>query len=586
MTTSEREFRIRPGRIRQGRSAKAKSFISRVLRAANAAGHMPPLSVVNGRYAARAHSTFGRGRVSFSRERLFAPARRVTVKARIARHKGRAFRSAPLATHLAYLKRDGVTRDGQPARMFDATGDQADEAGFEARGRGDRHHFRFIVSPEDAADMVDLRAFTRDLMRQMEADLSTRLEWIAVDHWNTDNPHVHVLVRGVDETGADLVISRDYISRGLRARAEELVGLELGPKPEHEIRSALEKEITADRWTRLDGEIRMAADEVGAIDLRQDAPGLPDRQVVGLMRGRLQYLERLGLATAAGPNEWMIELGAERKLRELSTRDDIIKTMHRAFADLGEERAIADYAIDGFQADSPIVGRLVDRGLHDELTGEAYAVIDGVDGRAHHVRFRGLEAFAQAPLAGGIVEVRRFGGSDEVRPTLVLATRSDLGLAEQVGAEGATWLDHRLVEREPMPLAPGGFGAEARDALRARTEHLVSQGLARPDGQRIVVQRDLLKTLRQRELEAVGARISAELKLPHLPVEPGAPVAGTYRQRLALASGRFALIDNGLGFHLVPWSREMDQRLGKSVTGLAKAGGIEWQLGRKRDLGL
>ena len=105
---------------------------------------------------------------------------------------------------------------------------------FADRTKDDRHHFRFIVSPEDAAEMTDLRAFTRDLARQMEADLGTRLDWIAVDHWNTDNPHVHLLVRGVDETGQDLVISRDYISRGLRSRAEELVSIELGPKPEHE----------------------------------------------------------------------------------------------------------------------------------------------------------------------------------------------------------------------------------------------------------------------------------------------------------------------------------------------------------------
>ncbi|MGJ4950056.1 relaxase/mobilization nuclease domain-containing protein [Bradyrhizobium sp. HKCCYLS20291] len=586
MSTSEREFRIRPGRIRHGRGTKAKSFINRVLRAANAAGHVARLPTINGRHAVRAHSTFGRGRLSFSRERLFVPVRRVTVKARIARHAGRAFRSAPLATHLAYLQRDGVTRKGEPARMFDAAGDQADEAGFEARGKGDRHHFRFIVSPEDAADMVDLRAFTRDLMRQMEADLSTRLEWIAVDHWNTDNPHVHVLVRGVDETGTDLVISRDYISRGLRSRAEELVAIELGPKPEHEIRNSLEREITADRWTRLDREIRMAADEVGAIDLRQEAAGLPDPEVARLMRGRLQYLERLGLASAAGPNEWMIELGAERKLRELGLRGDVIKTMHQAFAARGEERSVADYAIEGSAAGSPIVGRLVDRGLHDELTGEAYAVIDGVDGRAHHVRFRGAEAFAQAPPVGGIVEVRRFGGADDARPTLLLATRSDLGLAEQITAEGATWLDHRLVEREPMPLALGGFGAETRDALRARAEHLADQGLARRQGQRIIVQRDLLKTLRQRELDSIGARLSAQFNLPLQSVSPGAAVAGTYRQRLALASGRFAMIDNGLGFYLVPWSRELDSRLGKTVTGLAKAGGIEWQLGRKRDLGL
>ena len=75
---------------------------------------------------------------------------------------------------------------------------------------------------------------------------------MAVDHWNTDNPHVHLLVRGVDETGADLVISRDYISCGLRSRAEDLVSIELGPRPDHAIRSALEQEVDADRWTRLD----------------------------------------------------------------------------------------------------------------------------------------------------------------------------------------------------------------------------------------------------------------------------------------------------------------------------------------------
>ncbi|CCD93373.1 conserved hypothetical protein [Bradyrhizobium sp. ORS 375] len=586
MSTSEREFRIRPGRIRQAREKKGGSFINRVLRAANAAGHVALPSVVDRRRPARAHSGFGRGRLSFSRERLFAPARRVTVKARIARHKGRAFRSAPLAMHLSYLKREGVTRDGEPAKMFDARGDRADEAAFAARSSEDRHHFRFIVSPEDAADMVDLRAFTRDLMRQMEADLLTRLEWLAVDHWNTDHPHVHVLVRGVDETGADLVIARDYIARGLRSRAEELVALELGPKPEHDIRNAFQREITADRWTRLDREIRMACDEVGAVDLRQQETGRPDPEILGLMRGRLQYLERLGLAAAAGPNTWMVELGAERQLRELGTREDIIRTMHQAFAQDGRERSAADYVIGGVDSSSPIMGRLVDRGLHDELTGEAYAVIDGIDGRAHHVRLRGIEAFAQAPPPGGIVEIRRFGAPDEPRPTLVLATRSDLALADQITAEGATWLDHRLVEREPVPLALGGFGAEVRSALRSRAEHLADQGLAQRHGQQIVPQRDLLKTLRGRELASIGARLSAISGSPQLKVEPGQQIAGIYRERLVLASGRFAMIDNGLGFYLVPWSRDIDDKLGQKVTGLARATSIDWQLGRKRDLGL
>ena len=67
--------------------------------------------------------------------------------------------------------------------------------------------------------MADLKGFARELVGQMEKDLSTKLDWVAVDHWNTDNPHIHVLVRGRADDGKDLVISRDYISHGFRQRA-------------------------------------------------------------------------------------------------------------------------------------------------------------------------------------------------------------------------------------------------------------------------------------------------------------------------------------------------------------------------------
>jgi hypothetical protein len=279
-------------------------------------------------------------------------------------------------------------------------------------------------------------------------------------------------------------------------------------------------------------------------------------------------------------------LDAERTLRDLGMRGDIIKTMHRAFTERGQDRGVADYVIDG-GVGAPIIGRLVDKGLHDELTGEAYAVIDGTDGRAHHVRFRGIEAFAHAPPVGGVVEVRRFDGPEDPRPTLVLATRSDLDLRAQITAPGATWLDYRLVEREPMPLAMGGFGREVRDAMRARAEHLADQGLARRHGQRIILQRDLLNSLRRRELDAAGEKLSAETGLPHVKAGAGEPVGGIYRQRVTLSSGRFAMIDNGLGFQLVPWSREIERKLGQHIAGVARVGGgIEWSLVRKRDLGL
>jgi type IV secretory pathway VirD2 relaxase len=129
------------------------------------------------------------------------------VKARVVRQKAGA--SAPLSAHMRYLRRDGVSREGEPARMFGDDGRDTDARAFADRCESDRHHFRFIVSPDDALEMMDLRAFTSDLMADMERDLGTKLDWTAVDHWNTEHPHVHILVRGKVDDGRDLVISRD-----------------------------------------------------------------------------------------------------------------------------------------------------------------------------------------------------------------------------------------------------------------------------------------------------------------------------------------------------------------------------------------
>jgi type IV secretory pathway VirD2 relaxase len=149
--------------------------------------------------------------------------------------------------------------------MFTRETDLADERAFTERCWDDRHDFRFIVRPDDAAEMTDLRAFTRELVADMERELGIKLDWIAVDHYNTDNPHVHLLIRRKAEDGRDLVISRDCISRGIRARAQDRVTVELGPKPEHEIRSVLERQVEAERWTQLDAVLRRETDRVSSI---------------------------------------------------------------------------------------------------------------------------------------------------------------------------------------------------------------------------------------------------------------------------------------------------------------------------------
>ena len=492
---------------------------------------------------------------------------------------------APLSAHLSYLRREGVTKDGAAGRMFDAERDDADHRAFAERCESDRHHFRFIVSPDDATELSDLKALTRDLMAQAQRDLGTKLDWVAVDHWNTEHPHVHVIIRGRADDGQDLVISRDYIREGMRARAQGLVTRELGPRSEQEIWRSLEEEIEAERWTPLDRALaREAAANRGIIDLRPDRyPKGDDLQTIKI--GRMRQLERLGLAHQVGVGQWTLVEDSEPTLRALGERSDIIKRIHRGLAEHGWERATSSFALTSETQPSPVIGRLVARGLDDELTGTAYAVIDGTDGRAHHIRLPDLDAAGDSG-PGSIVELRRYEDS-KGRQRLALATRSDLAIEAQLKANGATWLDRQLLARETTSLSDGGFGREVREAMDARVEFLISEGLARRQGQRVIFIRDLLDTLRRRELDTASAKISAETGLPYHSLAEGESIAGVYRQRVSLASGRFAMIDDGLGFSLVPWTPSLERQLGRQVSESVRSSGmIDWSFGRKRGLGL
>lgn len=581
MSTDD-DFRVRPGRSRDaglGSSRKAQTLAAQVRRAAARAGHTR-----RGPSRGRGTGHLGRGRIARLRIRSHPNSRRVVIKARVVRHKGTRFRAAPLARHVAYLKRNGVTRDGRDAGLFDARSDHADSDAFAARCEEDRHHFRFIVSPEDAGDMADLRAFTRELMSDVARDLGTDLDWVAVDHWNTDNPHVHVLLRGKADDGTDLVIDRDYIREGMRGRAAERVTVELGPRSEQEIHSALEREVDADRWTNLDRQLQQRADSItGMVDLRP-GDGSDDEEPRRLLLGRADKLERLGLADRLDTGIWALRPDAEQTLRDLAIRGDIIKTMHRAMRQVGRAPDAGAFALHDAAPSDPIIGRLVERGLHDELAGTAYAVIDGADGRTHHVRFDDLEMTGDAE-PGAIVELRSW---DDARGNrrLSLATRSDLPLADQVTVRGATWLDRQLIAREPVATG-NGFGAEIRDAMDARARELEASGFAHRQGRGFWFERNLIETLRAREIDEATNAIAKRTGLAHRPSAEGDYVSGVYRERVTLASGRFAMVDDGMGFQLVPWRPALEPHLGRHITGTMGPGGqIDWSLGRGKGLGL
>jgi type IV secretory pathway VirD2 relaxase len=350
--------------------------------------------------------------------------------------------------------------------MFGGDGRECDSRAFVERCEGDRHHFRFIVSPDDALEMTDLRAFTCDLTSEMERDLGTKLDWIGVDHWNTEHPHVHILVRGKGADGRDMVISRNYISHGLRWRAEHLVTLELGPRTDLELHRELDAQVDADGWTKLD---RVLATEAARndqiVDLRLSADGAGKGHLQACKIGRMRKLELLGLAGPVGPERWRLSEEAEPTLRKIGERNDIIKRIHRSLADQRIERTVDEFALQD-EARCQVIGRLMAFGLDDELKESFYAVVDGVDGRVHHLRLPDLNAVGDA-APGSIVELRRFEDAAG-RQRAALAVRSDLPLEEQVGAQGATWLDRQLVGREPAGLGATGFGQEVREAMNSR----------------------------------------------------------------------------------------------------------------------
>ena len=651
------DFRIRPGVPKN----RGQGFVSKVLKqvgktsGGKSAMRRPASTGSTGKHAGqRPGSRLGRGHTAarFAGAKLTPLSRRVTIKSLLVNQRQVSPQS--LSKHLRYIERDGAGRDGEPGRAYGPQADEADLDAFKERCADDRHHFRFIVSPEEGVDLDDLRTYTRHLMNRMKADLGTRLEWVAVDHWNTDNPHTHLIVRGRDDTGKDLIIAGDYIAHGFRHRAAELATEWLGPRTELEIQQTLQREVEQARWTSLDHTLQREAGDDGRVQVRRfNEPKLQRQRL--LLIGRLQCLQRLGLADEAQPGTWTTHADAEKTLRALGERGDIIRTMQRAMGGQPRELAVFEPGDDG----RTIIGRVAAKGLADELRDRSYLVIDGVDGKAHYVALNARDEPANYPT-GAVVEVR---GSAEVRaadrniaalasnglyrtdhhlaiaqgqaqagrdPHEVVAAhvrrlealrragiveriaeglwkvpddlpergrqydaqrlggvavelKSHLPIERQARVIGATWLDQQLIGGG-SGLGNLGFGGEAKQAMLQRADFLAEQGLAERRGQRVFLARNLLTVMRNREVAQAGKDIAAETGLEHRPAADGQRVAGIYRRSVMLASGRYAMLDDGMGFSLVPWKPVIEQRLGQQIAATVRGGGVSWEIGRRPGL--
>lgn len=302
---------------------------------------------------------------------------RVIVKALVSRHVGKAaVRAGALAAHVAYLGRSGAGVEGARPDFFDRTDDSV-EAALETRGWSeDRHHFRFIISPEHGDRIADLRGYVREVMARVSADLGEPdLRWVATCHYDTDQTHAHVLVRGRRADGRDLVIPRDYMGYGFRARAQEVAQERLGDLSRVEAERRVWKETQADRFTGLDRRLLAAADAGGMVDDGVGGTGA----WAALSRGRLRHLEGLRLAARTG-RRYRLDPEMEMKLRTLQMRRDIIRTMNQRRLEGAREVRLLGA--------EKVAGVVVKKGFHDEAGAAPWVVVRDAQGVEHYGRLK------------------------------------------------------------------------------------------------------------------------------------------------------------------------------------------------------
>jgi type IV secretory pathway VirD2 relaxase len=467
------EFKPHIGKMRSGGGKKSRRYIGLVTAATARAGSGG--GVRNRRFdGSRIGCGASMGRVLSSCDRLaWLRGRRAVVKTRLVRLGGKGLSGA--RAHLRYIQRDGVTREGEPGQLYSRDADHVDGKEFLERCDGDRHQFRFIVSAEDGDQYDDLKPFTRRLMAQVETDLGAKLDWVAVDHFNTGHPHTHIMLRGVDERGQNLVIAREYISHGLRERAGELVTLDLGPRTTQEIEARLRHDIGAERLTAIDRQLIRESD-VDRVVTAADRD--PFQQ--SLRAGRLQKLGDMGLARDIGGGRWQLADGLETTLRNISERGDIIRTMQRELTARKLDRAGDERVPFGANGDvpAPVVGKVIARGLADEHRDRHYLLVDGVDGRAHYVDIGRGDAIEPLP-EGSIIRVsaRSVGIRDVDRTVAAIASTNggrysvDLHLRHDPSAT-EPFAETHVRRLEAIRRSVGGVERESDGSWRIAPDHL------------------------------------------------------------------------------------------------------------------
>jgi type IV secretory pathway VirD2 relaxase len=480
-----------------------------------------------------------------------------------------------LVAHGRYLERDGAGREGERGQFYDRDHDVAENARERLHDwyREDPRHFRIMLAPESGARLEDLREFTREAMERMERDLGLKLDWVAVDHHNTDNPHTHVILRGVREDGLDLHIPREYMAHGLRHSAREAATELIGERGPEDERLARSREIEARGFTRLDRELDRALGEKREVLLQSLGEGR-DPALGPALRARARELERTGLASEVRRNvlaftpDWKERLAARAPL-------DIKRQLSRAR--LYEPRM------------GRIAGEVVELGPRGEHANRAVLVMEKPDGRRVLVN-TSKENIAELQK-GSLIALAPEGKRASIERL------SYYPVSEQTRAVADTELDRELDrvargEARRLPrLASVELGLSERAAL-----HVESGNGGRSPSGKFYFRDGVREDLRREEMKALGQSLGQETGRSFQDISDKPDKSWRLRETRELFAGKVAVLERGMdiaaalitrGLSLTPGQR-VELQLARGA-GLAPAlevtGGIAKDLQRGLGLG-
>lgn len=621
------EFQLRLGRIGDERASNLarvragiakSSWITRSSPRGRGAGKMsgaPTMMAATGRSAARLPD----GPTS---------TRRVVVRAALSRpavsHGGHALsskaRSGVLRAHVRYLERDGANartlNEAEPAFYDRSTGD-LDAKAITAEWGEDGAHYRLVISAEDGEELGDLKPFVRETILRLEARLGTSLDWLAVDHFDTDNPHSHVLIRARTGAGEPLEIPSGILRSAIRRDAEEIAARVLGPRNADDyaerdrersapritpVDRALERmrqtegcvsPATADQVARLEQlqtwnlarrtprGWRLAGNYLGTLQAMEDRSALEatlfSRQEIArrplllwanARRATQGRLVHIGPASSDPDTSGCLVVletaGGELRFARFEASDDILSL-----------RQLASGSIVAFMPalrEAHAVDRMIDH-IAGQSDGQ-YSRADhlGVDPRAGRQQIEAcldqLGAMKALNLVSEAAPSVFLVGADHLKRGRLLASRmadarplrihvlSCLTLDQQVAADGPTWLDRVLAGEAPQETGKSPLALETARALERRREALVAKGWLRTSADPLSSL--LLNRMAEVELRRTAQRLSAELAMP-VRVDTLAETSTRKGRPVDLAQGRYVLVVGQRHARLVQWRPEGHQ---------------------------